>query len=131
MVLEKARELGLALSQSEEFIRMSVAQNAVESDEIVTEALAEFKAKQNELVDLLAEDEADKLQIAALSHDIELLQAQLVENPLFMAVMEAQNAFSALMNMVNQEIGACIGLQTQESSEGCQGSCSGCSGCKH
>lgn len=129
MVLEKAQELGLALCQSEEFANMQRTQVALESDEALCRTLQEFQQKQNELMSALQGDEgADRLLIAALSRDVESLQAQLLENPIFSAAMEAQNAFSALMQSVNTEIGRCIGIPAEEE-HGCGGSCGSCGGC--
>lgn len=127
MILEKARDLGVALSQSQEFIRMQSARAVLDANDVVTGALNDFQSKQDQLMELLSGENPDRLQVAALSRDVETLQEQLVQNPIFSEAMEAQNAFSQLMTQVNREISTCIGLQREESS--CGGSCSGCSGC--
>lgn len=127
MILDKARELGLALSQSEEFLRMQSARAVMDSNEAVTDALQDYKDKQEELMGLLSGDEPDRLQVAALSRDVETLQEQLLNSPVFSEAMAAQNEFQQLMTKVNREIAACIGIQTEES--GCGGSCASCSGC--
>ena len=127
MILEKARDLGLALSESQEFLRMQSARAVLDANETVTSTLGDYQQKQEQLMDLLSSDNPDRLQVAALSHDVETLQEQLLSNPVFSEAMEAQNAFSQLMAQVNREISACIGVQQSE--EGCGGSCSGCSGC--
>lgn len=127
MILDKARELGLALSQSEEFLRMQSARAVMDSNEAVTDALQDYKDKQEELMGLLSGDEPDRLQVAALSRDVETLQEQLLNSPVFSEAMAAQNDFQQLMTKVNREIAACIGIQTEES--GCGGSCASCSGC--
>ena len=127
MILDKARELGLALSQSEEFLRMQSARAVMDSNEAITDALQDYKDKQEELMGLLSGDEPDRLQVAALSRDVETLQEQLLNSPVFSEAMAAQNEFQQLMTKVNREIAACIGIQTEES--GCGGSCASCSGC--
>ena len=127
MILEKARDLGVALSQSQEFIRMQSARAVLDANDVVTGALNDFQNKQDQLMELLSGENPDRLQVAALSRDVETLQEQLLQNPIFSEAMEAQNAFSQLMTQVNREISSCIGLQHEES--GCGGSCSGCSGC--
>lgn len=131
MILEKARELGLALSETEEFQNMVATRVALETNEFVSKTLQEFKDKQEELVNLLSTEDADRLQIAALSRDVEALQEQLTENPVFSGAMQAQNAFQVLMNQINQEIGACIGMPVSDEDAACSGSCDGCSGCQH
>lgn len=127
MILEKARDLGLALSESQEFLRMQSARAVLDSNEAVTSTLQDYQQKQEQLLDLLSGDNPDRLRVAALSRDVETLQEQLLSNPVFSEAMEAQNAFSQLMAQVNREISACIGVQQSEG--GCGGSCSGCSGC--
>lgn len=131
MVLEKAKELGLALCQSEEYVRMQESQAALEADSQLCAVMAEFRDKQEELMQTLqSEDGQDRLLVAAISRDVDALQGQLLENPIFQAAMEAQNSFQNLMQAVNREIAVCIGAP-QEEEEGCSGSCSGCSGCGH
>ncbi len=128
MILEKARELGIALSQSEEFIRMQSTQSALESDAAVVGVLQAYREKQGELVENLSSENTDRLLVAALSKDVETLQEQLLSNAIFNAAVEAQNAFNQLMEAVNKEIGTCVGFIAAEE-HGCGGSCSGCAGC--
>lgn len=127
MILEKARDLGLALSETQEFLRMQSARAVLDANETVTSTLQDYQQKQEQLLDLLSSDNPERLQVSALSRDVETLQEQLLSNPVFSEAMEAQNAFSQLMAQVNREISACIGVQQSE--ESCGGSCSGCSGC--
>ena len=129
-MIELARELGLALASSAEFLRMRAAQNAVETNEGVNALLGELNEKRNRLMTILAEDEPDNLEALQLTNDIDRLEGQLQESPLFAELIEAQTAFSAVLNAINDEINACIGGETSESSE-CGGDCSGCSGCRH
>ncbi len=132
MILEKARELGLALSESEEFMRMQSARAAMEANEMITSMLEEYQEKQDRIVNMLSGDDLDRTAVAALSSDVEALQEQLLANPLFSEALEAQNAFQNLMGMVNKEIGSCIGVNGEgETSGGCSGSCGSCGGCHH
>ena len=128
MILDKARELGIALSETPEFLRMQGARELMDANDAVTSALSEYKEKQEELVELLSGEEPDRLLVASLSRDVETLQEQLLENPILAEAMAAQNAFQLLMSQVNGEIAACIGAQSR--SGGCGGgSCEGCQGC--
>lgn len=128
MILDKARELGIALSETPEFLRMQSAREIMDGNDAVTAALAEYKDKQDQLVELLTGEDPDRLLVASLSRDVETLQEQLLENPIFAEAMAAQNAFQLLMSQVNGEIAACIGAQSR--SGGCGGgSCEGCKGC--
>jgi len=129
-VIELARELGLALAQSAEFVHMKNAQSAVEKDDAITELLKELNEKRERLVGVLAEDETDNLEALRLTDDIDRLEGQLQENPLFVDLMSAQSAFSSVLTAINDEINACIGGETSASAS-CSGSCESCGGCKH
>lgn len=130
MILDKARELGIALSETQEFQEMLRTKTALDENNAVSAMLKEFQDKQSELVNYLSEEEPDRLHVAALSRDVEALQEDLLENGVFAMAMQAQNAFQVLMREVNKEIAACIGMYTEENEE-CGGSCEGCSGCQH
>ena len=94
-MIELARELGLALAQSAEFIRMKSAQSVVENDEAITALLKELNEKRDRLVAVLAEDETDNLEALRLTDDIDRLEGQLQENPMFVELLSAQSAFSS------------------------------------
>lgn len=129
-MIELARELGLALANSTEFIRMKNAQNAVELNEGINAALTELREKRERLVNILAEEETDNLEALRLTNDIDRLEGQLQDNPLFLELLEAQAAFSTVLRTINDEINACIGGETSESAS-CEGDCGSCGGCKH
>ena len=126
-MLEKARELGIALAGSPEFVRMKQAQADMEKNEAVAALMSELQEKRMELVSLMNEENQDGIGALELTNDVERLQGQLQENPLFMELVEAEGAFSALITTVDREINACIG----GGQESCGGNCGACSGCKH
>ncbi|MPM30142.1 hypothetical protein SDC9_76687 [bioreactor metagenome] len=122
--------MGLALANSAEFIRMKNAQNTVEQNEGINAALTELREKRERLVNILAEEETDNLEALRLTNDIDRLEGQLQDNPLFLELLEAQAAFSTVLRTINDEINACIGGETSESAS-CEGDCGSCGGCKH
>lgn len=131
MIIEKARELGFALSESEEFRSMMQARSAMEEDAAVSQSIAEYNQKQQTILEMLESSNSDTETIQAMSADMDRIQSALMENALFARAMETQNAFQQLMNMVNHEIGVCIGVADEDDDGGCTGSCSTCGGCKH
>lgn len=129
MIEQLARELGLALAKSTEFLHMKDAQATLEGDEVVANALNELNEKRARLVAVFSEEPCDNIEAMQLTDDIERLEGQLRENPVMIEMMMAQNAFSQLIRAVNEEINACIGvIRTPES---CSGNCNGCSGCRN
>ena len=129
-LIELARELGLALANSCEFTRMKQAQNDFEQNEAIAGLMQELNEKRDRLISILADEEGDDLEAVSLTNDIDRLESQLKESPLYEELISAQTAFSTVLTAVNDEINACIGGETSESSE-CGGDCSGCSGCRH
>lgn len=127
-MIELARELGLALANSAEFINMKQAQAAFESNEAVSELMRELEEKSVRLIQVSSEDEIDNIEAVSLTDDIDRLKAQIRECPLYEQLVSAQNAFSIVLNAVNEEINACIG---GESASGCEGDCSACGSCRH
>jgi cell fate (sporulation/competence/biofilm development) regulator YlbF (YheA/YmcA/DUF963 family) len=126
-MLELARELGLALANSAEFITMKRAQANFESNEATSALMQELNEKRDRLIRILAEDSGGTLR-RFLTNDIERLEEQLRENPLYAEIAAAQAAFSTVLTAINDEINACIGGET---STGCGGDCGSCGGCKH
>lgn len=131
MVMDKARELGIALSETEEFLRMTAAREAMEADNAVTDMINEYQSKQEQIVDILSETDPDRELVVALTADVERIQAALFCNDVFSELMDAQNDFQQLMGKVNAVIGSCIGVEPPAAEGGCSGSCASCSGCKH
>jgi len=127
-LIELARELGLALADSAEFIRMKQAQNTVEHNEPLNALLTELNEKRVRLLKILSDEPCDNLEAVQLTDDIERLEGQLQENPIYTELLSSQEAFSGVLRAVNDEINACIGGGTHED---CDGSCDGCGNCKH
>lgn len=130
MIIEKAKELGIALSESDEFRAMNDAQRAMEEDEALMAKLSDFNEKQNRMMELLSADEGDQAQVSLLSAQMEALRTQLIEDDTFVKMLETQTVFQALMKRVNRAIGLCIGAEIEDEEEaGCGGNCLGCHGC--
>ena len=129
-MIELARELGLALANSCEFVQMKQAQSDFEQNEAIAALMQELNEKRERLISILTDEEGDNLEAVSLTNDIERLEAQLKESPLYSELVSSQTAFSALLTAINDEINACIGAETSES-RGCSGDCGGCGGCKH
>ena len=126
-MIELARELGLALANSAEFRTMKQAQNQFESSEAITALMLELNEKRDRLISILAEDSGDDLEAVSLTNDIDRLEEQLKESPLYGELVSAQAAFSVVLSAVNQEINACIG----GADANCIGDCGQGGGCNH
>jgi len=131
--IDKARELGMALVASPEYIRMQNAKQAMVANPELTILIAQYNEKQEALVSLMESGDMDSKEPAVmLTNDIESIQKQLESNPLFMELITAQQEFSNLINAVNREINECVGIQNADSATAsCGGDCAHCKGCEH
>ena len=139
MILDKARELGIALSESDEFINMTRTREAMEADEQLMSNLNEYNSMQEQIAKLLAAEGDNRQEIQNMSRDVERLHDELIANETFCAMLGAQAEFQLLMKRVNSIIGMCIGVEENseepdncddgEDEGGCSGCCTNCSGC--
>lgn len=53
MIIEKATELGMALSNSDEFRRLQAAKAAMDADKHVNELMEQYTQKQDKMVSML------------------------------------------------------------------------------
>ena len=138
MIIEKARELGIAISESEECINMTRTREAMEADEQLMANLNEYNAMQQSIMDIMSSDTDNTQAVQDMSRDIERLHDELLANETFHAMLEAQARFQQLMKQVNRVIGLCIGAEEHNEPDsdeveegGCNGCCSHCTGCTH
>lgn len=128
MLIEKARELGILLAQSPEFVRMRVARKAVDENEAVSAMLSEFTGKRERLMTSLSGEDNDAVEALALTNDLDRLKQQLSDNPVMTELIDSEQAFSELVGAINREISACVSTPGDSA---CGGNCSACGGCKH
>ena len=126
--LEIARELGMSLSESEEFHNVLNARKNVAEDTELTKLIATFHQKREDLVNIMQSPDVSKNDALEASADMERIQEQLLENPLFSTLLSAEQEFQNLIAAVNKEISSFVDV---ESNVECSGNCSSCSGCTH
>lgn len=126
-LIEKARELGIAMAASSECIRMKEAQAALLDNEEASSLLDELKTKRERLVSILEGDDPNTFEALALTDDVTRLQEQLQENPLIVELMASEAAFTVLARAVYAELNVCIGPARGS----CDGDCDSCDGCAH
>lgn len=136
MIIEKAQELGLALSESEEFRAMMDAQAAVDTNPDIQALMEQYAQKRETIVFMMEQDKGDKEILMELGRELDEIQSALLADPAFQALVEAQQNFQFLMRQVNKTIAACIGMEDPDldagqEEAGCTGSCATCPGCKH
>lgn len=137
-VFAKTRELAEAIMQSEEFMTMKNAEERAMKNAEAAAAMAEYLEKRHEIETLLESKHPAPERLRELSEEIDLAQQKMKMVPDVVAMSEARENFSELINQVNKVLRFMITGDTGEVEEsaqsgegGCTGSCSTCGGCSH
>lgn len=136
-VFVKTRELAEAIMRSKEYIAMKEAEDIALQNEEAAGIMAQYMERQQELESVMMKSEPDPERMSLLSGEMEELQKRLQATPDISNLTLARNAFTQLINQVNQVLRFTItGEMGDEADEcesaggtGCSGSCSNCHGC--
>ncbi|MDD4773838.1 MAG: YlbF family regulator [Eubacteriales bacterium] len=119
-MLEKARELGIMIKNSDEMQRMNAAEEDYNADSELLAMIDEYKA--HETAAASTDDESFNEVIDKRKNE---LYDAVVSHPVYMAFVAAQEDVYRLMNQVNAEINYVVTGERGCSEDGC----SGCTGC--
>lgn len=127
-VFELARELGEALANSEEYIRMQETENAAMSDPSVSEKMTAYLEAKSSVEEELSHEEPDSNKLAQFSQQMQSAQSELNDMELVKVMTQARQDFADMMKQVNQVLEFTLtGKIAEEGS--CGGNCSSCAGC--
>lgn len=123
-VIEKARELGEMLQESEEMKAYKEAEAIQKADEATQEEMSKFNLNRLNLARDMQNGKMSREDAVAANNKAyeELLEAA----PLIKDYVEKKKKFDEMVNQVNQIINYYI---TGSTGSGCSGSCSTCGGC--
>ena len=120
-VFELAITLGKALKKDERLVRMDAARKAYEEDPTLKTLMTEY--------DVASAEDFDPQLLQSIQNRINELYDQIMAAPVYVELMEAQEAVNELMNAVNNTITFAI---TGEMPSNCTHDCSTCGGgCSH
>lgn len=136
-VFVKTRELAEAIMRSEEYLNMKSAEDVALQNEEAAGIMAQYMEKQQELEAVMMKGDPDVESMNRISGEMEALQKKLQETPDIANLTLARNAFTNLINQVNQvlrftitgEMGDEADDCESASTSGCTGSCACCRGC--
>lgn len=128
-VFLKTRELGQALLESPEYQAMKAAEDKAMANQQAAQTMGEYLEKKGQVEQLLAGERPDPAALKALSDQMDQLQEQLHAIEDIAALTQARQAFSDLIDQVNQVLRFIVTGQLQPDQESCSGSCSSCGGC--
>lgn len=125
-IFDKARELGLAVVNSEVYQNLKKAEAEQETDKEAMELLKSYSDLRTELGKEIqaGEPTAERMmEIRTLLNDE---YKKVTDNPTVAAYILAKNELEAVLNQMNTILSYYI---NGEQEGGCSGDCSGCSGC--
>ena len=125
-ILQKAKELGMMIADSPQFARVKEAEEAQLSDSEATALMMEYSQKQDELSKRASQPDITKEDFENIRKEAQQAFEKICQNENIKAYLEANRAFSSMIEQVNTIIGYFV---KGGDSAGCSGNCSSCSGC--
>lgn len=126
-VLNQAEQLAEAILESEEFIKMRLAEQAVMRDEEATGLISEFANCRKAVENLLTNNNIDHEKLAEANSKLMDAEQNMNKNEKIMSMRETNEVFTEMMKQVNKIIKFVVTGEKDED-EGCNGSCESCGG---
>ena len=127
-VLTQAEQLAEAILESEEFIRMRLAEQAAMHDTEASRLISDYTERRAMVEGLLAASDMDHDALAQAGAKLEEAEQAMDENAMLKTMREANSAFTHMMQQVNRIIKLVVTGEEEEEG-GCSGSCDSCGGC--
>ena len=123
-LVEKARELGVAIQDTDEFTAFIVAKTAADKSEKLQDKLGQFNLKKLDLNRAIIAEEKD-------NEEVKNLYEAIVSDPLMIAYSTTKDELDNTVRFIMQIIqGSANGDNPYEIEEqSCGGDCSACGGC--
>ena len=128
-VLLQAELLGEAILESEEYVSMRLAEQAVLDNEDAQKLIQEYSELKDAFQAELAKKPLDNDAIAKAGEAVKAVEEKLSDNALINEMREKSGEYSDLMQELNAVIGHVVNGEPESS---CSGGCEGCGGsCSH
>lgn len=130
-IIVKARELGAAIQQSDDFAAYMVAKNAADDDAELQDLLGQFNLKKMDLNRFVSAEEKDPARIAEINQKVKELYDEIIHHPAMIAYSVAKDELDRTVGFVQQIIlESAAGIDPNEIEQAsCGGDCSACGGC--
>lgn len=125
-ILTKARELGQAIVDSEEYKNLKAAEEKQEKSEEAMALLVEYNNVRKRLAEEINASEVSDERMSEIREELEKCYEKVMSNPDISEYYEAQRRFESIVSQMNSIL---TYFMTGEISGGCSGNCSGCSSC--
>lgn len=128
-VLLTAEQLGEAILESEQYISMRLAEQAVIDDEAAQDLIQEYSDRKDAMQKELTKKPLDHDAIAKAGDAVKETEERIGKHPLINVMREKSGEYQDMMQQVNSIISRIV---NGEPEGGCSGSCEGCGGsCGH
>lgn len=124
-IFEKARELGEAIIESNEYKELKEAELRQENDEEALTLLKEYSEVRSRLASEIQKGDVSEERIAQIREELEEAYSKMTTNDAITAYINAQRTFQAIIDQMNSIISFHI---TGKMPGGCSGNCSSCGG---
>lgn len=125
-IFDKARELGEAIVNSNEYKALKLAEAKQEQDEEAMKLLQEYSKVRHELGEEISKGDVSEERMEEIRSAVEAAYEKVTENELIADYINAQSTFQAIIDQMNSILSYHI---TGHMPGGCSGSCSSCGGC--
>ncbi len=125
-IIEKTKELGALLQQSEQVRKYTAAKADFDSDEKIQKLVREYNLHRMTMMSLTQAETQDPERIREAEERVGALYAEIMKNEKMQVMQEREKAVEELMNQINGVISYYI---TGEAPSGCTHDCSTCGGC--
>lgn len=125
-IFEKARELGQAIVESEEYKALKKAEQEQEQDAEALQLLQDYSAVRTKLAEEINKGDVGEERMTQIREELETAYEKMTTNDHITAYINAQRTFQAIIDQMNSIISFHI---TGKIPGGCSGSCSSCGGC--
>ena len=103
-LIEKARELGVGIQDTDEFTAFIVAKTAADKSEILQDKLGQFNLKKLDLNRAIIAEEKDNEKIAELNAEVKRLYEEIVSDPLMIAYSTTKDELDGVVRFIMQII---------------------------
>lgn len=129
-ILEMAKDLGVKIQDSQEFLRFKSCKEKMDSDESLVNLRKEFDKIKEDLNEEISKEDSDKEKIKELSDSLRNMYEKINNNKSVSDYDIAKKELDNLVNKVNLIINeSAHGKFDQSLFDSCSGSCSTCGGC--
>ncbi len=126
-IIEKARELGMMLADSDEMKALKGAEEMQLADKDAQVLMMEYASTRERLSQRAASADVTREEFEKIQTEMEQAFQKLMTNENIKRYIEANKAFKTLIDQVNSIIAYFV--KGEEQAGSCSGNCSSCGGC--